>query len=94
MSDGAEERREAADYTYHVHWSPEDGEYVCTCSEFPSLSCLAIHPLVALAEMLPVVDAVLESMREHDEPLPEPLRPPSPVRFIVMPPARPKEPMR
>jgi predicted RNase H-like HicB family nuclease len=74
MNDGAEERREASDYTYHIHWSAEDGEYVCTCSEFPSLSCLALHPLVALAEMLPVVDAVIESMREHGDPLPEPIR--------------------
>ena len=27
-------------YTYQVSWSPEDGEYVGTVAEFPSLSWL------------------------------------------------------
>lgn len=24
-------------YTYRLSWSPEDGGYVATCAEFPSL---------------------------------------------------------
>ena len=28
-------------YTYRVTWSPEDGEYVALCTEFPLLSWLA-----------------------------------------------------
>jgi hypothetical protein len=31
----------AEHYTYRVSWSAEDGEYVATCAEFPSLSWLA-----------------------------------------------------
>ncbi|MGV7292077.1 antitoxin HicB, partial [Mycobacterium kansasii] len=27
-------------YTYRVEWSPEDGEWVGLCAEFPSLSWL------------------------------------------------------
>jgi hypothetical protein len=83
MSDVAKEYRIATDYTYHVHYSPEDGEFVCTCSEFPSLSCPAVHPLVALADMLSLVNEVLEEMEVRGEAIPEPLRPSSPVRFIV-----------
>jgi hypothetical protein len=30
----------AAHYTYRVTWSAEDGEYVASCLEFPSLSWL------------------------------------------------------
>jgi hypothetical protein len=28
----------AEPFHYRVAWSPEDGEYVGTCAEFPSLS--------------------------------------------------------
>jgi hypothetical protein len=32
---------DASHYTYRVTWSAEDGEFVATCLEFPSLSWLA-----------------------------------------------------
>ena len=35
-------------YTYRVTWSPEDGEHVGLCAEFPSLSWLARTPEAAL----------------------------------------------
>src|SRR5450830_1095471 len=35
-------------YTYRVTWSPEDGEHVGLCAEFPSLSWLAKTPEAAL----------------------------------------------
>ena len=35
-------------YTYRVTWSPEDGEHVALCAEFPSLSWLAKTPESAL----------------------------------------------
>lgn len=41
--------------TYQVKWSEEDGEYVATCSDFPSLSWLAPDPQGALAGILQVV---------------------------------------
>ena len=40
---------EAVHYTYQVAWSPEDGQYVATVVEFPSLSWLADSPVDALA---------------------------------------------
>lgn len=35
-------------YTYRVTWSVEDGEFVATCVEFPSLSWLAESQSAAL----------------------------------------------
>jgi hypothetical protein len=35
-------------YTFTVAWSAEDGEYVATCTECPSLSWLAGDPVEAL----------------------------------------------
>ncbi len=35
-------------YTYRVTWSPDDGEHVGLCIEFPSLSWLAQTPEEAL----------------------------------------------
>jgi len=35
-------------YTYRVTWSPEDGEHVGLCAEFPSLSWLAAEQGVSL----------------------------------------------
>ncbi len=34
-------RPEVSHYTYRVTWSAEDGEFLATCAEFPSLSWLA-----------------------------------------------------
>jgi hypothetical protein len=36
-------------YTYRAIWSPEDGEYVGLCDQFPSLSWLAHTESEALA---------------------------------------------
>ena len=44
-------------YTYRVTWSPEDGEYVGLCMEFPSLSWLAQTLESALAGIRDVVVA-------------------------------------
>jgi len=35
-------------YTYRVTWSEDDNEYVGLCTEFPSLSWLALTPEAAL----------------------------------------------
>ena len=39
-------------YTYRVTWSPDDGEHVALCAEFPSLSWLAATPEAALKAIL------------------------------------------
>lgn len=56
-------------YTYRVSWSSNDGEYVATCAEFPSLSWLAEDDMEALrgAKRL-VLDAVTEMTANGETP--------------------------
>ena len=60
-------------YTYRVMWSEEDGEYVGLCAEFPSLSWLAKTQEGALTGIRETVHRVIQDMKSHDEPIPEPL---------------------
>ena len=60
-------------YTYRVTWSPEDGEHVGLCIEFPSLSWLASTPEEALAGVRRLVAEVIIDLEAHGEPIPEPL---------------------
>lgn len=43
-------------YTFRVHWSAEDTEWVATCDQFTSLSCLADHPEGAFEGLLTLVE--------------------------------------
>ena len=60
-------------YTYRVTWSPEDGEHVGLCAEFPSLSWLAATPDAALKGIRRVVAQSVEDMRNSGEDVPQPL---------------------
>ena len=60
-------------YTYRVTWSPEDGEHLGMCIEFPSLSWLAETPEEALAGVRKVVAEVVSDLRANGEPVPQPL---------------------
>lgn len=60
-------------YTYRVTWSPEDGEYVGLCAEFPSLSWLAKKPEAALSGIRKVVAEAAADMKSAGEPIPAPL---------------------
>ncbi|MDR2924456.1 MAG: type II toxin-antitoxin system HicB family antitoxin [Azoarcus sp.] len=60
-------------YTYRVTWSPEDGEHVGLCVEFPSLSWLAASPDEALSGIRQVVFAVVEDMKGSREEIPAPM---------------------
>ena len=60
-------------YTYRVTWSPEDGEHVGLCTEFPSLSWLAPTPEAALLGIRQVVTEAVADMQASGEPIPEPL---------------------
>ena len=60
-------------YTYRVTWSPEDGEHVGLCAEFPSLSWLAATPNAALKGIRRVVAQSVEDMRDSGEEIPQPL---------------------
>jgi len=60
-------------YTYRVTWSPEDGEHVGLCAEFPSLSWLAETPEEALAGIRHVVADVVADLQASGEHVPLPL---------------------
>lgn len=60
-------------YTYRVSWSPEDGEHVGLCAEFPSLSWLSATPEDALAGIRKVVSEAVKDMHSKGESIPEPL---------------------
>lgn len=63
----------AEHFTYRVSWSQEDGEYVGSCLEFPSLSHLAADPAAALDGIRKLVANVLAGMRANREIIPQPL---------------------
>lgn len=60
-------------YTYRVTWSPEDGEHLAQCVEFPSLSWLAKTPEAALKGIQKVVADVVADMQANGEPVPDAL---------------------
>ena len=60
-------------YTYRVTWSPEDGEHVGLCTEFPSLSWLALSPEQALVGIRQVITEVIADMQASGEAIPAPL---------------------
>lgn len=60
-------------YTYRVTWSPDDGEHLALCAEFPSLSWLAATPEAALKGIRQMVSEVLADMKASGEAAPVPL---------------------
>ena len=60
-------------YTYRLTWSPEDGEHVGLCAEFPSLSWLASTPEAALKGVRRVVAQAVADMRAAGEEVPVPM---------------------
>lgn len=60
-------------FTYRVTWSPEDGEHVGLCAEFPSLSWLDATPERALAGVRRLVADVVRDMTANGEKVPEPI---------------------
>ena len=59
-------------YIYRIAWSEDDGEYVASCVEFPSLSWLAETDTGALLGLKDLVRDVIADMEERGEPLPVP----------------------
>ena len=56
--------------TDRVTWSPEDGEHVGLCAEFPSLSWLAGKPEAAPKGIRQVVAEAVADMQAAGEPIP------------------------
>jgi len=63
-------------YTYRVIRSPDDGEHVGLCSEFPSLSWLAPTIDEAMAGIRRLVDEVAIDMQAAGE------QPPTPTELV------------
>ena len=59
-------------YAYRIRWSREDGEWVGTVAEFPSLSWLAASQEGALEGIVSLVQEVIEDMSKEGEPIPLP----------------------
>ncbi len=60
-------------YTYRVTWSEDDNEYVGLCTEFPSISWLALTPEAALKGIRKLVADVVKDITETGETVPEPI---------------------
>lgn len=59
-------------YTYQTFWSEEDGEYVSTVIEFPSLSWLDEDAEKSLSGLRSVVEEVIDDMEQNGEEVPVP----------------------
>lgn len=57
-------------YTYRVHWSQEDGEYVGTVAELPSVSWLAQDRLEAFLGVQRIAEEIVAEMLAAGEPVP------------------------
>lgn len=66
------DRPEVSHFTYRVTWSAEDGEFLATCAEFPSLSWLASSQIEALQGLENLLREVLADMEEQGEQVPQP----------------------
>lgn len=59
-------------YTYRIRWSEEDGEYLATVAEFPSLSWLEENQADAFEGIVNLVRDVVEDMGADGEKVPTP----------------------
>jgi predicted RNase H-like HicB family nuclease len=60
-------------YSYRAEWSPEDGEYVASSTEFPGATALGATAEDAIRELQTAVEAIIEVMIEDGQPIPEPI---------------------
>lgn len=60
-------------YSYRVIWSSEDGEFVATVAEFPSLSWLHSDQAKALQGLVDLVADVVADLEANSDPVPEPI---------------------
>mgnify|MGYP001507627940 CR=1 FL=1 len=63
----------AEHYSYRVSWSADDGEFVGTVLELPSLSWLEPESAAAFAGIRKLASEVVEDLAASGEEVPEPL---------------------
>ncbi len=61
-------------YSYQVFWSEEDGQFIGTCRELPSVSACGDSYLEAMEGILDTVEAAVAILKEEGLPIPEPVR--------------------
>ena len=71
-------------YTYLLTWSED--EYVGSCIECPSLSCLDKTPEAALKGIRENVQGIIKDMKQTGEVIPGPIRFGSSIIFNIQPP--------
>ena len=64
---------ETTHYAYRVRWSVDDGEFLATVAEFPSLSWLDEDQTAALRGLVALVSDVVDDMQASGDPVPEPI---------------------
>lgn len=81
------------DYAYRVLWSQEEGAYIATVAEFPSLSCIEENQADAFFGIVDLVGTVIAEMGESGEetPLPFACRSYSGKFALRMPPEKHRE---
>jgi predicted RNase H-like HicB family nuclease len=57
-------------YSFTVHWSERDGEWVARCPAFPGLSGIGRRPEDALTQARVVLWLFIDDMKASGEPLP------------------------
>lgn len=73
MDARAQSHVEVSHYTYRVAWAAEDGEFVASVAEFPSLSWLAPSQVQALEGLEALLVDVIVDMQLEGEDVPEPI---------------------
>lgn len=73
IDDQTFETPDVSHYTYRVSWSSEDGEYVASCAEFPSLSWLSASQTDAILGLDELVASVVADLVACGDPIPEPI---------------------
>ncbi len=61
-----------AKYNYKSYYSPEDGEYIALCAEFPQLEVMAPERQDAVRELQSQVYRAIEMILDEGQPLPKP----------------------
>jgi predicted RNase H-like HicB family nuclease len=58
------------DYTLRLAWSEEDGGYIATCSEIPTLSAFGASAQRALSELQEAITGAIEILEGRNSPVP------------------------
>ena len=61
----------AKNYKYNIRWSEEDGGFVATCEQFPSLSYIDMDAETTFTGIIALVNVTLEDMKQANQTIPK-----------------------